>query len=152
MKRAILIVAACAAMTVPAYAAMTPEQCQAAWTAADLNKDGTLDATESARYAASLRIANKPMAEGTTLNQTAFLDNCKAGYFDTVAVEAGAPFEGANSFTEGQAKDRVLAAGFANVSALTKDAKGIWRGTADSQGKKLNVAVDYKGNVVTSNM
>ena len=52
----------------------------------------------------------------------------------------------------GQAKDRVLAAGFANVSALTKDAKGIWRGTADSQGKKLNVAVDYKGNVVTSNM
>ena len=152
MKRVVMVVAACAAMTAPAYAAMTNEQCQAAWVAADLNKDGTLDATESARYAASLRVANKPLAEGAPLNQAAFLDNCKAGYFDTVAVEAGAPFEGANSFTEGQAKDRVLAAGFANVSTLTKDAKGIWRGTLDSQGKKLNVAVDYKGNVVTSNM
>ena len=152
MKRAFLILAACAAMTAPAHAAMTPEQCQAGWVTADLNKDGTLDATESARYAAALRVANKPMAEGVALNQTMFLDNCKAGYFDTAAVEAGAPLEGANSFTEGQAKDRVLAAGFSNVSALTKDAKGIWRGSVESQGKKLNVAVDYKGNVVTSNM
>jgi len=139
-------------MAAPAYAAMTNEQCQAAWVAADVNKDGALDATESARYAAALRIANKPTADGVALNQTWFLDNCKAGYFDTATAEAGAPFEGANSFTEGQAKDRVLAAGFSSVSALTKDAKGIWRGTVESQGKKLNVAVDYKGNVVTSNM
>ena len=29
---------------------------------------------------------------------------------------------------------------------------GIWRGTAEAQGKKVNVAVDYKGNVVTTNM
>ena len=40
MKRALLIVAACAAMSAPAHAAMTNEQCQAAWVAADLNKDG----------------------------------------------------------------------------------------------------------------
>ena len=61
----------------------------------------------------------------------------------------GAPLEGANSFTENQAKDRVVAAGFSNVSALTKDEKGIWRGTAVKDGKTVNIAVDYKGNVVS---
>ena len=95
---------------------------------------------------------NRPLANDAVLTQPIFIENCKAGYFDTVSAEAGAPFEGANSFTEGQAQDRILAAGFGNVSALTKDDKGIWRGTADSQGKKVNVAVDYKGNVVTTDM
>jgi sporulation protein YlmC with PRC-barrel domain len=132
--------------------AMTDDECNAAWVSADANQDGTLDANESARYLAALRVANKT-ATDTTLTHPVFLENCKAGYFvDTAAAEPGAPFEGANSFTEGQAQDRVLAAGFSNVSPLTKDDKGIWRGTAEAQGKKVNVAVDYKGNVVTTNM
>jgi hypothetical protein len=152
MKRTLLTIACCVALFAPAHAAMTPEQCQAAWVSADTNKDGALDAAESTRYMAALRVANKPMADNATLTQPLFLENCKAGYFDTALVEAGAPFEGANSFTEGQAKDRVIAAGFTGVSALTKDAKGIWRGTAEAQGKKVNVAIDYKGNVVTTNM
>ena len=128
------------------------EQCTAAWVAADANKNGVLDAKESARYLAALRVADKPLANDTTLTEPIFIENCNAGYFDTVSAEAGAPFEGANSFTEGQAQDRILAAGFTNVSALTKDDKGIWRGTAEAQGKKVNVAVDYKGNVITANM
>ena len=33
---------------------------------------------------------------------------------------------------------------------MTKDQKGIWRGTATKDGKNVNVAVDYKGNVVSS--
>jgi hypothetical protein len=139
-------------MLSPVYAAMSNDQCNAAWVAADANKDGTVDANESARYLAALRVANKPLANDTGLTQPVFIENCKAGYFDTAAAEAGAPFEGANSFTEGQAQDRILAAGFTNVSALAKDDKGIWRGTADAQGKKVSVAVDYKGNVVTGNM
>ena len=84
------------------------------------------------------------------IDQSLFLENCKAGYFSTAAVEAGAPFEGANSFTEGQAQDRILAAGFSNVSSLAKDDKGVWRGTAQANGKSVNVAVDYKGNVVSN--
>ena len=132
--------------------AMTDDDCNAAWVSADTNQDGTLDANESARYLAALRVANRP-ATDATLSQPVFLENCKAGYFvDTAAAEPGAPFEGANSFTEGQAQDRILAAGYSNVSPLTKDDKGIWRGTAEAQGKKVNVAVDYKGNVVTTNM
>jgi len=152
MKRNLIAFGAFAAMLTPAYAAMTDDQCKAAWVAADTNKDGTVDATESARFVAALRVVNKPLTADGTLTQQAFLDDCKAGYFDTASAEAGAPFPGANSFTEGQAKDRIVAAGLANVSALTKDDKGIWRGTAESQGKKVNVAVDYKGNVVTDNM
>ena len=62
----------------------------------------------------------------------------------------GAPVAGANSFTENQAKDRAMAAGFTSVSALTKDENGIWRGTASKDGNTVNVAVDYKGNVVAN--
>ncbi|MDX8451169.1 DUF4142 domain-containing protein [Mesorhizobium sp. VK9D] len=46
---------------------------------------------------------------------------------------ASAPVPGANSFTEAQAKSRIQDAGFANVSALTKDDQGIWRGTFDAR-------------------
>ena len=59
-----------------------------------------------------------------------------------------APVPGANSFTEGQAKSRIQDAGFSDVSALTKDDQGIWRGQATKDGKKTAVALDYQGNVV----
>jgi hypothetical protein len=115
---------------------------------ADANGNGVLEAEEAARYQAALRVANRPIPE--KIDQAVFLENCKAGYFSTVTAEAGAPFAGANSFTEGQARDRVLAAGFGDVSSLRKDDKGIWRGTAQLNGKAVNVAVDYKGNVVSN--
>lgn len=60
-----------------------------------------------------------------------------------------APATGANSFTEGQAKSRIEAAGFSNVSGLMKDKDGIWRGTASKGGTTSNVALDFQGNVVT---
>ncbi|MDG4910447.1 DUF4142 domain-containing protein [Mesorhizobium sp. WSM4898] len=59
-----------------------------------------------------------------------------------------APVPGANSFTEDQAKSRIQDAGFSDVSALTKDDQGIWRGQATKDGKKTTVALDYQGNVV----
>ena len=65
--------------------------------------------------------------------------------------EAGAPFAGANSFTETQARQRALDAGFADVGALIKDDQGIWRGAAMRDGKRVPIAVDYRGNVVASN-
>src|SRR4026208_622634 len=55
----------------------------------------------------------------------------------------GAPVAGANSFTEGQAKSRIEDRGFRNVSGLTKDANGVWRGKADQNGKAVNVSVDF---------
>jgi hypothetical protein len=34
-------------------------------------------------------------------------------------------------------------------SALVKDDRGIWRGTATENGQMVSVSVDFKGNVVT---
>ena len=64
------------------------------------------------------------------------------------ANNPGAPAARANSFTEGQAKSRIEAAGYSNVSGLTKDKDGIWRGKASKAGKAVDVALDYQGNVV----
>jgi protein-disulfide isomerase len=61
-----------------------------------------------------------------------------------------APVEGANSFTEGQARARIEKEGFTNVTDLTKDAKGVWRGTATKGGKKAKVSVDFQGNVTAN--
>src|SRR5436190_20752479 len=61
----------------------------------------------------------------------------------------GAPVAGSNSFTEGQAKSRIEARGFTNVSGLVKDNDGVWRGTAIQGGKSVKVSLDFQGNVVT---
>jgi hypothetical protein len=65
------------------------------------------------------------------------------------STNPGAPATGANSFTEGQAKSRIEAAGFSNVSGLMKDKDGIWRGSASKSGATTDVALDFQGNVVT---
>lgn len=65
------------------------------------------------------------------------------------STNATAPVEGANSFTEAQAKDRIAQAGFTAVSALKLDEQGVWRGTATKDGKSTPVGLDYQGNVVT---
>lgn len=59
----------------------------------------------------------------------------------------GAPVSGANSFTEEQAKQRIQDAGYSQVSALSKDNQGVWRGQAMKDGKSTSVALDYQGNV-----
>lgn len=62
---------------------------------------------------------------------------------------SAAPVQGANSFTEAQAKDRIEKAGYASVSALKKDASGIWQGTATKAGLQTTVMLDFQGNVVS---
>lgn len=54
--------------------------------------------------------------------------------------------EGANSFTQEQARERLAKAGY-QVSTLTKDANGVWTGQAMRNGKSMTVGLDYKGNV-----
>ena len=60
-----------------------------------------------------------------------------------------APVAGANSFTEGQAKSKIEASGYTNVSDLKKDDNGVWTGTATKGSQKVNVKLDFQGNVVT---
>ncbi|EJZ18460.1 PepSY domain-containing protein (plasmid) [Rhizobium sp. Pop5] len=59
-----------------------------------------------------------------------------------------APVEGANSFTEGQAKDRIEKAGYTDVKDLKKDDKGIWMASGMKDGKAVVIALDYQGNIV----
>ncbi|WP_081161505.1 PepSY domain-containing protein [Ensifer aridi] len=58
-----------------------------------------------------------------------------------------APVEGANSFTEAQAKARIEEAGYTDVKSLKLDDKGVWQAAAIKDGKSVSVALDYQGNV-----
>jgi peptidase YpeB-like protein len=149
-----LIVAVVAAATcagLPALAA-TDAECQAMWTKADANKDGKLSDAEAQRYLAMMRVHDyKKVPPGNAVDRASFMEACKADVFAPQKAESGAPLKGANSFTEGQARDRAVAHGYANVSGLKKDDEGIWRGQATAEdGKPVEIAVDYKGNVVST--
>ena len=63
---------------------------------------------------------------------------------------AAAPMPGANSFTEAQAKERMEKAGFTQVMSLKKDDQGIWRASGMKGDKKVNVALDFQGNVMAT--
>ena len=49
-----------------------------------------------------------------------------------------APVEGANSFTEAQAKERIEAAGYTGLTGLKLDEKGVWQATAMKDGKSMS--------------
>lgn len=147
MKSIFLTATACLIFSAPVLA-MSEAECTSLWKIADVNSDGTLTGTEGDRYLAMMRIANQTIGSDGTLTETVFQESCKTDIFKIADVEAGAPIEGANSFTENQAKDRVVANGLAMPPVMTKDEQGIWRGTTMKDGKSVSVAVDYKGNVV----
>jgi hypothetical protein len=60
---------------------------------------------------------------------------------------SNAPVAGRNSFTEGQARSKIEAAGYTNVTELKKDDAGVWRGKASKGGAATAVSVDFQGNV-----
>jgi hypothetical protein len=92
----------------------------------------------------------------STLGSFAQTSTAPATDGDTPAIatpddkNATAPVEGANSFTEEQARERIVAAGYSDVTGLVLDDKGVWRGTAMKDGKSANVALDYQGNIVVN--
>jgi hypothetical protein len=88
------------------------------------------------------------MMTGTAIAQPANRDaNTPAVNSPNTPPNPGAPVAGSNSFTEGQAKSRIEANGFANVSELRKDDQGVWRGKAMKDGKSVTVSLDFQGNV-----
>ncbi|QBM75176.1 hypothetical protein E2E30_04940 [Sphingomonas sp. AAP5] len=68
---------------------------------------------------------------------------------DSDVGHVATPASGSNSFTEAQARGRIAKAGYAGVSKLAKDRDGVWRGVAMRHGKRVQVGLDYKGNVTT---
>jgi putative membrane protein len=66
------------------------------------------------------------------------------------AIDHSGVTPGANSFTEAQARGRLQRRGYAQVSQLTKDSDGIWRGSATKNGAQVHVSVDYKGHIASN--
>ena len=154
MKRMFSIAAASALVLAGPLAgsawAATDAECQDMWKQADANGDGVLSDRESIRYVALMRVGDRTVATQGRITQAEFMDACKADIYSPRKTDAGAPLKGANSFTEGQAKDRAIGHGGVDaVAGLKKDDDGIWRGTGTQAGKSVEIAVDYKGNVVT---
>ena len=143
-----VLLACCAAWPASAWAASETD-CAAQWRSADGNNDGVLVGPEADRYLAYYRVRAHVTPVDGRITQQEFMKSCQSDIFMAKAPESGAPLKGANSFTEGQAKDRVVAAGFTGVSSLAKDGDGVWRGSAIKDGKSVKVAVDFKGNVVS---
>lgn len=63
------------------------------------------------------------------------------------ASTTATPAPGANSFTESQARSRIEAAGFTQVSGLVKQDDGIWRAEAMRGASRVTVMLDYRGDV-----
>ncbi|MEN5279436.1 PepSY domain-containing protein [Brucella sp. TWI432] len=63
-----------------------------------------------------------------------------------------APVKGANSFTEDQAKSRIEEAGYKDVTALKLRDDGVWEASAMKGTEKLEVQLDYQGNVTKKAM
>ena len=108
------------------------------------------DADCKSEFDKAMGLMGKTMPANHPMNEATFIENCKVGVFSAPTMDSGAPLKGANSFTENQAKGRAMAAGFTSLSALKKDADGIWRGSALFNEKNVNVAIDFKGNVVAN--
>ena len=128
---------------------MSDADCAALWKDPNVYASGKL----SAPYVEAAIKSGRTIPADGTIDQTGFMAACKSDAFKVVAMtpQAGAPFPGANSFTEAQAKQRIEKAGFTGVAGLKKDDQGIWRATGMQGGKSMSIALDFKGNVVAQN-
>lgn len=90
--------------------------------------------------------AGAAFAQTATSNQSPTPSAVVTG--DAASKTAAAPVAGSNSFTKTEARDRIEAHGYTDVTALTKDDQSIWRGKAMKDGKPVAVALDFQGNIV----
>ncbi len=97
----------------------------------------------SLAIAISMTLFSLPVFSQMTTRDTGKMNSTT----DSTKPELGAPMSGANSFTEAQAKDRIMKEGYSAVNTLTKTPEGIWTGSATKQGKQVTVMMDYRGNI-----
>ena len=67
--------------------------------------------------------------------------------------QAGAPTtpNAGAALTEVQAKARIEAQGYTNVSELKKDAQGAWNAKAMKDGKSVQLSLDTRGQIAVQN-
>ncbi len=98
--------------------------------------------TTQGTSATGMRLTTSPTGGNGSSNTGAVRES------STSSASSGGLQGGAGSFTEGQAKSRLDSAGYANITDMVKDKDGIWHGRAMRRGSPVEVAVDFKGNVV----
>lgn len=100
-------------------------------------------------FVASIFVAGIALAQTTPQGTGSVESPGNSAVKDPAPKPAAAPVEGANSFTESQARSRIEAQGFSSVTGLTKGDDGVWRGKAAKGGSTVEVAVDFKGDVTS---
>ena len=143
-----MLAACCIAVPGVLAHAASDGDCAQQWRSADGNGDGVLEGREADRYLAYYRLRAQAPPAGERISESEFMRACQDDVFIAKAPESGAPLKGTNGLSEGEAKDRALAAGYSAISSMVKDGDGIWRGSAMKDGKSTKIAIDYKGNVV----
>ncbi|MFN3877243.1 MAG: hypothetical protein ACK4MH_02565 [Brevundimonas sp.] len=102
-------------------------------TAVLLTACGNNDQTEAPVEGPAVSSAETPMNPAVDTQETS---------------EKAALTPGANSFTEGQAKEAIEKQGYVVSGPLMQDDQGIWKGQASrAGGEPTTVSVDYKGVV-----
>ncbi len=107
--------------------------------------------------AAAAQIANNASGSSNGGNTMSNPNNARSGKaaaggndnqaVATTSMSASQPAHGSNSFTRGEARDRISNHGFQNVTALHLNSHGVWWGKAMKDGQSVKVWLDYKGNV-----
>lgn len=162
MQRFVLLSIALFALTYPA-SAQKPRDCAAMWVEADVDRNGTLTSQEDIRgYIDALRVQKHSTVEPGKVSRDEFMLYCEgslerssAGTRQHKGIEGpidrgkGDMTPGLIPFPKNEARQRLEANGFREVSELQLDEKGIWRGQATASGKRVNVAVDVQGEIIT---
>jgi hypothetical protein len=146
--RTIVVLAVSVLMIVPALAQTQPTRPAAyptlptmrfAWATAPLNPCYG----HGRRYRWSSFNPTSPCYTGTPYQGYSAIEPFE---FPTPKNRATSP--GSSSLDADQAKLRIEAKGYLDVSGLEKDSRGIWRGRATSKdGRWIDVTLDLEGNV-----
>lgn len=101
----------------------------------------------------SLAVALGLIGAGAALAQTASTSPVNSPAVIATSPDAkgaAAPAAGANSFTEREARNRLEANGYTEVTGLKKDENSVWHGKAMKAGASVNIALDYQGTIVAN--
>jgi hypothetical protein len=107
-----------------------------------INEENIMNKLIAATTALAVLLTGTALAQQSSTTEKPAVSNPK-----NTAKTAAAPVAGKNSFTKTQARKRLEANGYTNVTGLSKDANSVWHGKAMKAGKETSVTLDYQGNI-----
>ncbi len=161
--RMIVIFSIAAIGIVGPAAAQAPRDCGSLWKEADVDSDGTVTQKEDVHgYSDALRIARFQTVKPGVISRDEFMLYCEGSLERSSAGarqhkgEAGPIDRGKGDLTPGlipfpkyEARRRLEASGYRELGELELDNTGIWRTTAVVGGKRVAVAVDVQGEILS---